>query len=307
MDNEKINLKKTKTYSIKDRKSKTSINDFVKVTSTSCIVDLFPDLYAGRNFREIVHCIKKANLNKKPVIFAFGAHVIKCGLSLIVIDLIKRGIITFLSTTGAGAIHDIEIALWGKTSEYVDEALPEGRFGWAKETSDFINKAINKTKNDNRGYGEIIGEELIKRKAKYIDYSIFASCYILKIPITCHISIGTDINQMHPTYNAELSAKASYRDFLRITNEIKKIGDGGILFNVGSAVILPEVILKSFSIVCNLGYDLSGCVGINFDMIKNYRADTQVVQRIKLLGGKGYSINAPHEILLPLLYYALIK
>lgn len=290
---------------MKNRKSKISKEEFAVPFTSSDILNLLPGVGAGKQFQEIIKAVENAVHYKKPVIFAFGAHIIKCGLSLLIIDLMKKGFLNFLATTGASVIHDVEIALFGKTSEKVEETLPAGKFGMAKEANDFINKAI---KNYGKsGYGEKIGKALWEKEAKHKDYSIFAQSYRQKIPLTVHIAIGTDVNQMHPSYSPELSARASYIDFITLGDKIKEVGEGGVIFNVGSAVILPEVILKCFSLAGNLGYNLSGSVGVNFDMIKNYRSETQIVNRVKLLGGQGYSIVGSHEILIPLLYRALVK
>lgn len=305
-----VNLNKVKTISIRKRKSKVKVGDFAKVALKGESFDKFlsslPRILAGEDFRKIVGSIVRAYQKEKPVIAAMGAHVIKCGLSPIIIDLMERRIITAIALNGAGVIHDVEVALFGETSEEVEEGLKSGMFGMARETSEFINSRVRK-ETSVRGYGEKIGRALTKSKARYIDYSILANGCKLKIPVTVHLALGTDINHMHPSFEGGASGRASLYDFRLFTSVVKDLGGGGVLMNIGSAVILPEVILKALNIAKNLGYDLRGSIGVNLDFIQHYRSSQQVVNRIKVVGGKGYSITCHHELIIPLLARAVVE
>jgi len=306
-----IDLNKVKTISIRKRKSKVKVKDFAKVTLKGEPFDKFlsslPQILAGEDFRKIVGSIVRAYQKEKPVIAAMGAQVIKCGLSPIIIDLMEKRIITAIALNGAGVIHDVEIALFGETSEEVEEGLKSGMFGMARETSEFINLEIRRKTPGVRGYGEKMGKALTKSKARYIDYSILAKAYKLKIPVTVHLALGTDINHMHPSFEGGAGGRASLYDFRLFTSVVKDLGGGGVLLNIGSAVILPEVILKAINVAKNLGYDLRGSIGVNLDFIQHYRSSQQVVNRIKVVGGKGYSITCHHELIIPLLARAVVE
>lgn len=306
----RVDLTKLKTVSIKERKSKVSVSDFAKTKfdgSFSGFIDTFPEILAGKTFRAVVDALASAHHKKKPVVFCMGAHVIKCGITPLLIEAMNRRVLTAFALNGAGVVHDVEIALFGKTSEHVEEGLEDGTFGMAKETADFINGALKEAKKKKLGFGEVVGAKLLKEKAPHLKYSLFANAAKRSVPVTVHVGVGTDIHHMHPSCDGEALGGASYSDFLQFCHTVSALGGGGVLFNAGSAVILPEVWLKALTIAKNLGADLNGFVGVNFDFIQHYRSETQVVSRIKKVGGTGYSIIGHHEIMLPLLFHAVFE
>jgi len=290
-----MDFSKVKRYSIKQRKSKVSINDLAKLTAPKKL----PDGVSKSDFNEVVNRIRKAKMDGKRIVWGIGAHVIKCCLSPYIIALMKNGFVSCLATNGAAAIHDSELALFGKTSEYVEESIKDGSFGFCEETGKFINNAVNK--NPEIGYGKSIGQMLIDSKAKYIDYSIFANAVRLDIPITVHVAIGTDITHMHPECDGAKIGEASYNDFKTFCGMITKL-EGGVYLNVGSAVILPEVFLKAVSVARNLG-TLNKFTTVNMDFKRMYRSEENVVKR----HGSGFSLIGSHEVLIPLLANALVK
>ena len=143
-----ININKVRTYSVLKRKSKVEVKDFarppVRGRSFSDFYNSLPDILKAKDLAAIVSAISKAHKLKKSVIFMAGAHVIKCGLNPVLIELIKKKIITCICLNGAGIIHDFEIAFDGRTSEDVGEGLKKGKFGMGRETADFINNAVTK-------------------------------------------------------------------------------------------------------------------------------------------------------------------
>jgi len=297
-----INLKRVKRYPLSKRDSKVSID--VQVTpDKKNIIKNIPDVLAGKNFKEVVKRIISARKNRKPVIFMFGAHIIKCGLSRIVVDLIKKNIITSLSTNGASIIHDFELAYFGKTSEDVAVQLKNGKFGMAYETGKYLNEAVKEGAERNLGLGETIGNMIYNRKFKFYKDSIFANTYNLKIPLTVHVGIGTDIIYQHPECDGASWGKTSYNDFIKLTDIITKL-EGGVVLNFGSAVILPEVFLKSLNLARNLGHKIKNFTACNFDMNYQYRAAENIVSRPT--GGNGFYFIGHHEIMLPLLYHSLL-
>ena len=234
-----------------------------------------------------------------------GAHVIKVGLSAIIIDLMQNRIVTGLSFNSAGLIHDLELAFTGKTSEDVSAGLKDGSFGMAEETGRYFAEVVSLAKNESLGLGEAAGKYINLKRARYRQYSIFAEADRLGLPATVHIVIGTDIVQQHPNFDAAAAAEASYRDFKILSNLIIAVDRGGVMANIGSAVILPEVFLKALTVARNLHKHPSRITTANFDMIHQYRPTINVVQRPVEAGGRGFNFTGHHEIMIPLLAWGL--
>ncbi|MFH1369265.1 MAG: hypothetical protein ABII64_09085 [Elusimicrobiota bacterium] len=306
----KIDLSKIKTVSLINRPSKVKKTDFgsllKKPVKFRAFINSIPSILAGNNLKNLIKDILRAKYRGKPVIFAFGAHVIKCGLSPLVIDLCDRGLITALATNGASTVHDFELSLSGKTSEDVSERLKNGSFGMTKETGEFLNNAAKHAAREDKGLGEVIGKEIAKGRFKFKNLSIFSNAFVSQVPVTVHSAIGTDIVYQHPQCDGAAWGKASYNDFLKFAGLVSNLGSGGVLLNFGSAVILPEVFLKALTICRNLGYKTHGFTTANFDMIHQYRPMQNIVTRPTQTGGRGYYFIGHHEIMLPLLYAALI-
>ncbi|MFH0931217.1 MAG: hypothetical protein V1890_04710 [Candidatus Zixiibacteriota bacterium] len=304
-----IDLTKIKTISISVRKSKSLVKNFAQPISNSEGIEVFlnslPNYLKASDFKALLKAINQAKAKNKPVIFMFGAHIVKLGLSPIVIDLMKKRFLSFLSTNGAGAIHDFEMALWGKTSENVEEGLKNGSFGMSEETSRLFNQISKCAVRAGQGLGESIGEYLIKNKAKFRKDSLLATAYQLKIPVTVHIGIGTDIVHQSPYFDPATTGEATFTDFKILADEISRLNNGGVVLHFGSAVILPEVFLKALSVARNIKGKVENFNTANFDMIQHYRPNMNVVLRPTQNSGKGYSFTGHHEIMLPLLAWAL--
>jgi len=311
MNKIKINLDKLKTYPISKRKCKVRHEDFAKPPSKGATFSDFynalPNILIGSDFKAVVEAIISAYNKKKPVIFMMGAHVIKCGLNPVIIELMKKKVITAISLNGAGAIHDFEIALIGRTSEEVPDALEDGSFGMANETALYINGALEEAVEKDIGAGQAIGEVINDEKLSFRNKSILYNALKEDVLATVHIAIGTDIIHQHPSFDAGAAGEASLKDFHSLIQEVAMLGDGGVVLNIGSSVILPEVFLKAINVARNLGYKVKDFTAANFDMIQHYRPCQNVVKRPIKSGGKGYSIICHHEILLPLLGQAVIE
>jgi hypothetical protein len=301
---------KIKTISLKNRKSIVNVKSFAKTCAKGegfeDFLDSLPKILAGEDFRALVKAILNAHDEEKPVIFGIGGHVIKCGLSPLLIDLMERKIITAIAMNGAGSIHDFEIALAGSTSEDVASSIKDGSFGMAKETG-VMNDAINEGVSTGMGMGEILGKKLIDMKAPFNSSSVLATCAKLSLPATVHVSIGADIIHQHPNADGGSLGEASFTDFKIFTEVVSKLGGGGVYVNVGSAVMLPEVFLKAVSIANNLGNVVENFTTANLDFIQHYRPMQNVIKRPVGDTGKGYAITGHHEILIPLLYRAIIE
>ncbi len=305
-----LDFNKLKTYSIRDRHSKVNVKDFstpwIKGDSFSHFLNTLPSILAGSDLRSVIQSICVAAGNNKPVCFAMGGHVIKTGMSPIIIDLMKRNVVTMLSMNGSGIIHDLETAMMGRTSEDVAQSIGDGSFGMAKETSDFLNQAIKNAEKSAIGLGKAVGDLILKENLKFKDFSLTASGAALGIPVTVHVALGTDIIHMHPEFDAAACGRASHADFKLFASHIAAL-EKGVFINAGSAVIMPEVFLKAVTLVRNLGSTLDDFTTVNLDFIQHYRPMTNVVNRPTLGKGKGYSIVGHHEILIPLIAAGVVE
>jgi deoxyhypusine synthase len=305
-----MDLTKIKTYSLKKRKSKVNLGEFAKVCrkggSFREFYQSLPKILAAENLHKVTEAIVKSAKARKPVIFMAGAHVIKCGLSPLVIDLVRRGVIKCVVLNGAGIIHDFEIAYAGFTSEDVAAALKDGSFGMAKETAEFINGAIKDGNRKGFGIGKSIGEAIKQNNLPHKDLSIIYNCLKYKVPVCVQVAIGTDIVHQHPSCDGAATGAASLRDFHQLVEQVAKL-EKGVVLNFGSAVILPEVFLKALNMARNLGHKVRDFTTANFDMIYHYRPAQNVVYRPTQGTGKGYYIVGHHEIMLPLLARLVIE
>ncbi|MDP8229645.1 MAG: hypothetical protein P9L93_00920 [Candidatus Gorgyraea atricola] len=310
-DRLQIDLAKLKTYPISKRKSKVRHQDFAKSPSKdasfSDFLKTLPNILAGNSFREVVDAIVSAHKKKKPVIVMMGSHVIKCGLNPVIIELIKKKVITAIALNGSGAIHDFEIALIGKTSEDVEVSLEDGSFGMVKETALYLNGAFGEAVEREIGAGQAIGRVIEEEKLSFKNLSLLYNCVKQNVPATVHIAIGTDIIHQHASCDGANLGEASLRDFHDLIEVVSMLGDGGVVLNIGSSVILPEVFLKALNVARNLGHKVKNFTACNFDMINHYRPYQNVVKRPIKSGGAGYTIIGHHEIMIPLLAQAIVE
>ena len=313
-----LTLGSVRTYPLASRSSKVSVRDFAKPlaanTSLTKFLDSLPDILAAGDLRRILAAIHQARRERAAILWGIGGHVIKVGLGPVLIDLMRRGFVSGIAMNGAALIHDFEIALAGNTSEDVDAAIGDGRFGMAAETGEYINEISKLAARIRIGYGEAAGQFLNSGviAAPYAESSVLAAAYKLRIPVTIHLAIGTDIPHMHPAADGASLGIASHYDFRLFGALVKEMHPGGVYLNWGSAVVLPEVFLKAVSVVRNLGVSLRPITTANFDFVQHYRPTQNVVKRptasVPVSRGPeshGYAVTGHHEILLPLVAAAL--
>ncbi|MCL5063173.1 MAG: hypothetical protein M1443_08215 [Nitrospirae bacterium] len=305
-----IDLDGLKTYSIKDRSSKVSVDESAKPHKKGKLfrefVDSLPDFLAVKDLKAVVQAVAKAYKNKRPVILGMGAHSIKVGLSPLIIDLMQKGVITAIATNGACIIHDFEIAYIGQTSEDVAKELCTGSFGMAKETGQMLNNAINNGVKNGHGIGRSVGEFIEKSGFAFKDKSIFRTVYALDIPATVHVAVGSDIIHMHPEADGGSIGEGSLRDFRLFTSVVADL-EGGVYINLGSAVVLPEVFLKALTIARNLGNRVEEFTTVNMDFIQHYRPRENVLRRPTMIKGQCFALTGHHEIMFPLLCAMIIE
>ena len=307
---EEFDLSGVKTYPLRSRQSKVSLAQFAtpykKGAGVQGLVTSLPGLLAAQDFKAVVTALITARNAGKAIVWGLGAHVLKTGLSPILVDLMERGFVSAIATNGAGIIHDFEIALAGSTSEDVDEALGPGRFGMAEETGTQLNRAINAGVAAGLGFGQSVGKYLDGAKPPFAQISVTAAAWRLQIPVTVHVAIGTDIIHMHPQASGAAIGEASLRDFKYFVTTVSKL-EQGVYLNCGSAVVLPEVFLKAVAIARNEGRSLEGMTTVNLDFLRHYRPLTNVVTRPTMGSGKGYALTGHHELLIPLLAATLVE
>ena len=308
---EEFDLSGVRTYPLASRRSKAHADDFAAPVDRGATFktwfDSLPRILGGRDLRRVVTAIVAAHRDGRGIAWGIGAHVIKTGVSPVLIDLMERGYVSALAMNGAGIIHDFEIALSGATSEDVDEALGPGTFGMAEETGHVLNEVIREADRKDQGIGQAVGAYLVDRAAPHASRSLIASAHRLQIPVTVHVALGTDIIHMHPDASGAAIGAASLRDFRYFTSSVARLA-GGVYVNCGSAVILPEVFLKAVALVRNQGISLDGLTTVNIDFMRMYRPQTNVVERpVAGTNGLGISLIGHHEILIPLIAAAVLE
>jgi len=299
---EVFDLSKVKTYPLKVRPNKVELDDFLDVSALRKSEIKTPKGPWFRNgqpgtgdtlvgLKELASYIVTCRRAGLPVIVFSGAHPIKNGQISIVIDLIERGLVTLYSTNGAGTIHSFELALTGASSESVRDALPKGEFGMAFETGAYLNYAIEIGVERGYGFGESMGRlycDAAFRKAvidrtfehnkdtgeyfkpydgfRYADSCVFAAAYRKGIPVCVHAAVGTDIIDQHTSFSGATKGLASGRDFLVFCKELCRFTRGGVILNIGTAIMGPEVVLKAASLATTVGWKPNGLSTANVDV-----------------------------------------
>ena len=307
---EPLDFSKIKTYALAERANKVAVEDFSgapqKGDSFAAFIEKLPRFLVANDFRKVVAAIVSAVKNERPVLLMMGAHPIKCGLNPVLVEMMRRGVISAVAFNGAGAIHDFETAFQGETSEDVQRGLDNGTFGMVDETSRLMNTALARGVADGLGAGAALGRAIFEGKFPKRELSILHAGFERQIPVTVHIAIGTDIIHQHPSANGAALGEASYRDFQRLASVVAKL-EGGVALNIGSAVVMPEVFLKALTIARNLGNKVERFTTATFDMIRHYRPSENVMRRPTHLGGQGFYIVGHHEIMIPLLFAAVTE
>jgi hypothetical protein len=254
----------------------------------------------ARDLRTFCQSLADIRKSGKKVAVMFGGHVIKTGLAPIIIDLAERGLITSVAMNSAAAIHDSESALFGRTSEDVETNIQDGTFGMSRETGDFINGSLLAYfDKEHVGYGEALGLALLERGAEHAKTSVLARCVELRVPVTVHAAIGTDIVHQQPTMRGDVTGEMSFRDFRLLAGICGELQDGAAI-NIGSSVIMPEVFLKAVTIARNLNLGGRNLTTANFDMLQHYRTQMNVLERPTRPDSRFYSFTGHHEIMVPL-------
>jgi hypothetical protein len=316
---EEADLSAVRTVPIARRPNKVRAEEFAsppplrtslgnKEGSFGAFLRSLPDVLVARDFLKVIDAIVAAT-GRRGVLVMTGGHVVKTGLAPILIDFMRRGIITHLAMNGSGAIHDYEIARWGGTSEDVAAGLRDGTFGMAEETGRGMNDAFTRGMANGWGMGEALARSLVDEPdLAHPELSVLLNAFELGVPLTVHAALGAEIIHQHPAANGAAIGDTSHRDFRILAGSLPSLHDGGVVLNLGSAVILPEVFLKALTIARNLHQGRpTGFTSCDMDMLRHYRPRVNVVQRPTLEGGHGYEITGHHELMVPLLAWGVVE
>ncbi|MGD9762727.1 MAG: hypothetical protein AB7V27_03320 [Candidatus Binatia bacterium] len=303
-----IDLSRVRTYPLARRPSKVAAAALGAMPSATMSVGHFirslPDILAAHDLRAIARAIAERHRAGRLVALGMGAHPIKVGLSPLIIELMRRGLLSAVAMNGACIVHDFELAYHGATSEDVGATLGTGQFGMAEETGQFLNAAIARTPE--LGLGAAVGRAINDARLRHRELSILAAGARLGVPVTVHAALGTDIIHMHPSADGRAIGGASMADF-RILAETCRHLHRGVFINLGSAVIIPEVFLKALNLARNVGSRVDQLVTVDMDFVRHYRPAVNVVQRPTQGRGKGYQLTGHHEIMFPLLCAAVLE
>ena len=301
-----LDFSKIRTYPVADRAKKVAVEAFARPHvpggTFAAFLDSLPDFLAVQDLKLVVAAMAAAVRTGRPILLMMGAHAIKVGLNPLIVDAMRCGLVSAVAFNGAGAIHDFELCYNGETSEDVQRGLNDGSFGMVDETGRMMNAALANGVARGLGAGRALGEKALTFPNRQL--SIMATGAELNAPVTVHIAIGTDIIHQHPTTRGDVLGEASYRDFQTFAAVCAQL-EGGVVLNVGSAVIMPEVFLKALTIARNLGHKVERFTTATFDMVRHYRPSENVQRRPTAMGGKGVYLVGHHELNIPLLFAAV--
>ncbi|HEX7937758.1 MAG TPA: hypothetical protein VF483_02130 [Gemmatimonadaceae bacterium] len=305
-------LSRVRTVPVANRANKVNSSEFAKAPgkdrSFHAFLESLPDILVARDFLKVVDAVVAAHARKRAVVVMLGGHIVKTGITPLLVSLMDRGVITHLAMNGSAAIHDYEMARFpGGTSEDVAAGLKDGTFGMAEETGRGMNEAFIRGSKDQRGMGESLALALEGAKLAHPELSVLLAAHKRGIPATVHAALGAEIIHQHPAANGAAIGDTSHRDFRRLAASLENLHDGGVVLNLGSAVIMPEVFLKALTIARNLNQGRpQNFVTCDLDMIRHYRPTVNVVQRPTIQSGKGYQITGHHELMVPMLVWAVL-
>jgi hypothetical protein len=303
-----LNFSKVRTFPVAERFSKVAVESFAKPhvagAGLASFLESLPAFLAVQDLRAVAKAIAEAVRAGRPVVLMMGAHPIKVGLNPILIDAMHRGILSAIACNGAAAIHDFELCFQGETSEDVQRGLNDGSFGMAEETGRLMNEALRAGAEAGLGAGTALAQAMKPFPNRSL--SLLATGLELGIPVTVHIALGTDITHQHPSCDGAALGATSYKDFQQFAAVCAQL-EGGVLLNIGSAVIMPEVFLKALTVARNLGHPVEKFTTATLDMTRHYRPSENVQRRPTALGGAGYYLIGHHEINVPLLFAAVTE
>jgi hypothetical protein len=303
-----IDLTRVRTVGIDERPNKVSVEHFgrpLPLPGAGRWLASLPDLLAARSMALLVEALRRARETGRARVLMLGGHVMKTGVSPYLVDLLRRGFISHLASNGSFSIHDVETTLFGKTSEDVAETLERGTFGMVRETPEFMFAALADGAARSEGMGECLGRRLLAAGTPYVEHSLLAQSYAAGVPFTVHVSLGGDILHQHPGADGRILGELSLRDFRILAASLPDLNQGGVVVNLGSAVVMPETFLKALTVARNIEGPVRAFTTANLDMLQHYRPGENVLRRPTQTSGQALAITGHHELLIPLLHALL--
>jgi hypothetical protein len=303
-----LDVHRLRTVSVHDRFNKVSVEQFGRPLERAVAaewLDSLPHLLAAENLRRLADALRQARARRRAIVFMLGGHVMKAGVSPYLIDLMRQGFITHLASNGSLSIHDVEASLFGRTSEDVADTLEKGTFGMVRETPDFMLRTFEVGRQRDEGMGECLGRALNEAEAPHRDISLLAQAWSQEVPFTVHVSLGGDILHQHAAADGATLGELSLRDFRIFAQSLLGLHDGGVVVNLGSAVVMPEVFLKALTMARNVQGPVRSFTTSNLDMTQHYRPRENVLSRPTRSSGQALPLTGQHEILVPVLHAIL--
>jgi hypothetical protein len=309
---DEIDLARIRTIPLSTRSNKVAVSELAATPQARQtfreFYDSLPDILEARSLRAVVDAIAHAKREGRAIICMMGGHVVKTGLTPVLIELMRRGAITHLASNGSTVIHDFELACFGGTSEDVEAGLQDGSFGMAEETGRAMNEAITTGAANGWGMGESLARALEGRTLENPEQSLLLNARRLSVGFTVHAAIGAEIIHQHPAADGAALGATSHTDFKRLAGQLAHLDEGGVVLNLGSAVLMPEVFLKALTVCRNVNEGRPrNFITADFDMVRHYRPRVNVVERPTRSGGHGYQIIGHHEIMIPLLAWGVLE
>ena len=172
-----------------------------------------------------------------------------------------------------------------------------------------LTEALRAGARQGGGLGEALARDLEARDdLRHADLSLLLATRRAGIHFSVHAALGAEIIHQHPATDGAAIGQTSYTDFRRFAAHLERL-EGGVVVNIGSAVVMPEVFLKALTVCRNVNDGAPRkFVAADLDMLRHYRPRMNVVERpTRTGGGVGYQITGHHEIMVPLLAWAVIE
>ncbi|MDQ6960183.1 MAG: deoxyhypusine synthase family protein [Mariprofundaceae bacterium] len=304
-----LSFGKLKTVPLAKRKTDADDADFGAPYrpngSFSDFLCTLPGIGAAQDLMELRDTIVSAHRRKKSVILGCGGHVIDSGLSPLLVRLLEQRIISGLVLTGAALLQDVEIALSGHTLRSYDRDVVDGVCRVTEETGRLINEAISFGAIEGWGIGQSVGEKIIDAEPDHLDHSVLATASRYDIPVTVHPAIGADAFNLHPATHGESLGATGFTDFRLLTAMMAEASDG-VIINAASSVILPRVFMQAVDAARNLGKKIEKMTCVIIDPSASPDAVADITGRLSQPGGRGIWLPGPDELLLPLLFAAVL-
>jgi len=305
-----LSLKKLNTVPLSMRQIDSDSKDFGAPYQAGSGFESFlcslPNLGCAADLFKLRDAMVMAHRHQHPIILACGGHVLDSGLGPLICRLIEQKLISGIALTGAALEQDIEIAIAGNTISATERELSDGHFCFTDETGTLINDAINYGMSEQWGIGQSVGKRLLESKFEHLDHSVIATACRYGVPVSVHPAIGADAFCLHPAAIAESLGVSSIRDFKLLAGMMAAC-DEGVVINIASSVVMPRVLLQAVDAARNVGKSIDHLTTAVIDPAASTSAISNVVNRLSQPDGQGFWLSGPDEILLPLLFAAVVE